>query len=562
MAGINTGILINAYPLTTEQIKALEERALITKETFAYLDDTGKVCFTSTVNPESVKDFAWHNAYELISKNNILTKKVYIKQSKDTFRLEKLYKKTSIEDAWEPISTEGNASGSIISLSDVSPIEHTLKVKLRSKNLLTAQEVYKGCYMYEETTLDERNVVKMTSGSTIKKAPIQFQENTQYTVSFETKSINNGATGGNMVFTFFYTDGTYSSAYSNHTVTTWKRITATSTEGKTISHIGVTSAQWQIFDYIDIDTFQFEIGTTATAYTPFVDVSSVSLQVGGKNLCNPYDFVLGQDWNNSQNPSLAVLNIPCLPNTSYAISWSKEAKTKVKFIIEKTDTTASTSNGTHDVNYITARTITTKANTNCICILVQDANYQNLITYGFVEGLNLQIERDTTATDYEPYREPVTYTPNADGTVDGVKSISPNMVLSTDTYGVVIDVEYNRDISSFVEDTPVLEPEEDVALTIHIKNLNEYAPSNVVLHIDGAKVYRTDNGDSTNSLDVQTFEYSTMPSSAYIAIETGSEAEIHLGTNWTDLTSNWYFNEDTIDLLALGYTDIYIGISW
>lgn len=58
---------------------------------------------------------------------------------------------------------------------------------------------------------------------------------------------------------------------------------------------------------------------------------------------------------------------------------------------------------------------------------------------------NLQLEFGSQ-TEYEPYNE-AEYMPNADGTVDGVKSISPNMVLRTETEGVTIDAEYNRDLN-------------------------------------------------------------------------------------------------------------------
>ena len=58
-----------------------------------------------------------------------------------------------------------------------------------------------------------------------------------------------------------------------------------------------------------------------------------------------------------------------------------------------------------------------------------------------------QLELGKTATDYEPYVEPTEYTPNADGTVSGVTSLYPNTTLMTDTEGVIIDCEYNRDIN-------------------------------------------------------------------------------------------------------------------
>ena len=58
-----------------------------------------------------------------------------------------------------------------------------------------------------------------------------------------------------------------------------------------------------------------------------------------------------------------------------------------------------------------------------------------------------QLEIGTTATEYEPYSAPIEYTPNADGTVNGVTSLYPSTTLTTDTNGVLIDCEYNRDIN-------------------------------------------------------------------------------------------------------------------
>ena len=76
---------------------------------------------------------------------------------------------------------------------------------------------------------------------------------------------------------------------------------------------------------------------------------------------------------------------------------------------------------------------------------------------------NVQIELGTTATPYTPYVPDLTtvkviksnasgeavaeYTPNADGTVESVTSLYPNTTLMTDTEGVLIDCEYNRDIN-------------------------------------------------------------------------------------------------------------------
>lgn len=60
---------------------------------------------------------------------------------------------------------------------------------------------------------------------------------------------------------------------------------------------------------------------------------------------------------------------------------------------------------------------------------------------------DIQIEVGSTATTYTPYQGQQTYTPETDGTVLGVTSISPDMTLMTDKAGVVLDVSYNRDIN-------------------------------------------------------------------------------------------------------------------
>ncbi len=75
-----------------------------------------------------------------------------------------------------------------------------------------------------------------------------------------------------------------------------------------------------------------------------------------------------------------------------------------------------------------------------------------------------QLETGTSATAYTPYvsdlskvtvkayeTDPTdikaTYTPNEDGTVEGVTAISPTTTLTTDNSGVVLNCEYNRDIN-------------------------------------------------------------------------------------------------------------------
>jgi hypothetical protein len=63
---------------------------------------------------------------------------------------------------------------------------------------------------------------------------------------------------------------------------------------------------------------------------------------------------------------------------------------------------------------------------------------------------NIQIELGKVATDYEPYNGQ-TLTPNADGTVEGMTSVSPFMNIFTDTEGANIEATYRKSKGMEVE---------------------------------------------------------------------------------------------------------------
>ena len=79
----------------------------------------------------------------------------------------------------------------------------------------------------------------------------------------------------------------------------------------------------------------------------------------------------------------------------------------------------------------------------------------------------MQLELGTTATAYTPYisdfrkvkvvkysdseGESEEYIPYADGTVEGILSHYPSMLITTDTDGTIIDCEYNADIKKYID---------------------------------------------------------------------------------------------------------------
>ncbi len=138
-------------------------------------------------------------------------------------------------------------------------------------NLTTAYEVYKNAHSYLETDVDGRRCIRMTSGEITKNTPFEFKKNTQYTVTFYTKSENyNNGIVDNIVFTFFYSDKTYSYVYASRNNTSWTKLTLTSDAGKTVIAVGVYASEYRVYNYIDIDTFMLNEGTTAIPYTPYI----------------------------------------------------------------------------------------------------------------------------------------------------------------------------------------------------------------------------------------------------------------------------------------------------
>lgn len=83
---------------------------------------------------------------------------------------------------------------------------------------------------------------------------------------------------------------------------------------------------------------------------------------------------------------------------------------------------------------------------------LKSVNIQYLSAGSYIdEVIYPQIEVGEVATEYEPYVEPFTVSANADETVKGLMSISPSMTLMTDTADVTIDLAYNADTKMYID---------------------------------------------------------------------------------------------------------------
>jgi hypothetical protein len=62
----------------------------------------------------------------------------------------------------------------------------------------------------------------------------------------------------------------------------------------------------------------------------------------------------------------------------------------------------------------------------------------------------LQIEVGTEATDFERPYEDAKFIPSSDGIIEGITSLSPNMTILTNTEGMIVECEYNKDTKKVI----------------------------------------------------------------------------------------------------------------
>lgn len=341
-------------------------------------------------------------------------------------------------------------SGEAVGITDVSPIGHTMGVKARSKNLIpypytdtttvhsgitftdngdgsitcngtaTASAIF---YFYRNETQGLQDGVYSLSGNPNNQGSLYIRAwNTGKMIGFNQDTGNGSA---NQVISGKFNEG----------VTIYYRITA----GTTVENLVIRP--------------QLELSPTITPYTPYVNVTTATVKKLGGNLLDINDVTertaagltvtkTGDGGFNvvgaSTTSSLAVTrngisNISVLPPGTYTVV----GYDKLEISMTDTEGKKSYRKGTFTIN---------------------SPHYLNdVVVSGLKAGeeYNLTIYPALVVGDvgyYEPYKEPITHTINADGTVEDVTAIYPNTTLLPDTSGIVLAVEYNRDINKAFEE--------------------------------------------------------------------------------------------------------------
>lgn len=354
---------------------------------------------------------------------------------------------------------KGNASGKeLVQLNDVSPIAHDVTCQLESKNYCNAQLLLEHGY-----TLQEDGSYK----GTIKGKPFVVFDNTEgiqgaFTISYTGRYIGAPYTESGFTWLVTYTDGTDEYKASLRWLDDEVRYTTgTTNANKTVKAIYLSYGrphECQVWD------MQIERGATATAYEPYKDVAGAKVKTQGKNFLDINTFVINEYYTSSYAKDLiidgnsltfarigtaqtsGIYTDVYLPVGTYTVSGScvvSDGSTACGWGVYDKETKTFVANYSNSGMDTRTFTITEVKTYSFRLYCPRDGAEGTRVTY-----TNVQIEAGNTATDYEKYVEPITYTADEKGNL-AIGSIAPTTTLSAD--GVSINAEYNKDINKVIE---------------------------------------------------------------------------------------------------------------
>ena len=317
---------------------------------------------------------------------------------------------------------KGNKSDTAMLLDDVSPVTHDMGVKVRKVNL------------FDVSKIQSKNGITNNGDGTLTLAGGQYALNTRVKLSDVCPDLKVGDT----VFLSATTTGTGLWSFDSSPIWTFNtsfEVTENAFKGDLYLY-GKNSNASDFNEPHTISNIQIEYGEKATNYRPYVpDLTTVKVSRCGKNLI--------------QTNIIEVTS----PGGVENLIWQGNISGKLSFSLDNSEYTPNPSNASAANFKFVLGDGTDKylaAYDNSIHLETPSPLKEiYFLNWGQGTGVikNIQLEIGSSETDYEPYVEPTYYTPNADGTVNGVTSLYPNTTLMTDTEGVIIDCEYNRDIN-------------------------------------------------------------------------------------------------------------------
>ena len=342
---------------------------------------------------------------------------------------------------------KGKGQGELVRFDNVHPIEHKVEVGLSSKNLFN-----EGAANITKTEDYFSSNINYTQGSFFELA---VQPNEAYTVSYSCLTPNEGVWGTQVLLGVCKTPTWVGASVIARTLLQERHYNNFSADTLTFKVPADTYIiYFQATTALQFKSFMIEKGTTATAYAPYVaDFSDCKVKACGKNLFDYEDFMRRWDngeyyTNDATTNGYFVLDVQLKPNTKYYLKANGTRGSGVVLMSTKeaVNSDAGCTIGVSNT-WGAEQAVTTEASGK----IYIGAAVVEYVTRELFENALVQIEYGTTASPYEPYSE-TEYTAAADGTVEGVKSISPTMNISTDKAGAVINAECFLDPQAVITD--------------------------------------------------------------------------------------------------------------
>ena len=340
----------------------------------------------------------------------------------------------------------GKVSGEVIRVDDVSPMEHFPTVKVRGKNFWNMTGI---------TSADGK--FTNNGDGTITVHGGEYYCRTAQTLARICPQLR----VGDVIKFSIDTTGNAQIYLTNAQILVLNGYTLTITKAMLESYVAFYGASNTDDDYNEphtINRVQIELGTVATAYTPYIDPTTVTVRRCGKNLidlnntCNDFfvnngdgsfTFTMGNQAGERFSKKMA-LSLPINKRLWVSVDFvaSTVDKQTLYMIITHDDGTESYPGVAFSEG---GREIMFSKPTRTIQFYLQNSE----VAGSYIKLRNFQIEVGDTITDYEPYTGE-TQIPSSDGMVSGLSAVSPTMTLLTDTAGVNIECEYSRDTNKVI----------------------------------------------------------------------------------------------------------------
>lgn len=339
---------------------------------------------------------------------------------------------------------KGSATGNPIIIDDSSPLEHEMKVEVAGKNLFD-----------NDTSKIKALTFISATGETVSKIGCEFILPVgTYTIHAERI--------GEIQEDFIYgwvvdKDNVVKEAIRIVEATVLRTVTFTIAEGDILKiysgNSTIVPSCRQVFNRYNK---QIEVGTTATAYTPFIANEDISVTKYGKNLfANDFEQLkeitfIGSDGTEYKRIGYD-LNLPVGDYVSFAeLKPDQSASGYLYGYVTDAENNIKKSFKLVQVNLQPPQTFKVESG-DVVKLLNNSSTNASLETQiGYAKALfekfNVQIECGKTKTDFEPYIKPITRTADGNGNVGGIMANGEAMTLIADNEAT-ISAEYNKDLN-------------------------------------------------------------------------------------------------------------------